>query len=264
MNHSENSENSENYFRSDGRHCSLRAPIYLVSERSSAERIGEFSDHSKRSAQQARILARKRQFGDRVLTYAEIRKVLNNSRFTDLAGRRIGKLLVGTETFIRADSKGRTQRYWMCTCDCGMTKAIRANSLICGHSKSCSAVKHRQMRFLDLTSQRFGNVVALAYAGLGLDVNTNKHYRLWRCRCDCGKLFTTRAASLRSGLTRSCGHLRADKARARFRTLHFIERQMGKSALAGLERLSAMDHCQSILKNALGSLPVPPDKGRSV
>jgi hypothetical protein len=65
-------------------------------------------------------------------------------RFTDLSGRRFGKLQVGNETFIRADSKGRTQRYWSCTCDCGVTKAIRASSLIRGRSKSCSTLRHRQ------------------------------------------------------------------------------------------------------------------------
>jgi hypothetical protein len=234
------------------------------------------ASEKRRRARRARIiLARKREFGDRALTHDEIRKVLNNSRFTDLAARRIGKLLVGTKTFIRADSKGRTQRYWMCTCDCGVVKAIRANSLIRSHSKSCSAVKHRQGKFLNLTGQQFGDgrIMAIAYAGVGLDVNTNKRYRLWRCKCDCGKFFVTRANSLRQGKTRSCGCLRANKARARFRALHFIERKMGSDAIIGIERLSAFTHGDHIWGVALSAakqmtesndeLPTVPDKGRS-
>jgi hypothetical protein len=136
-----------------------------------------------------------------------------------------------------------------------------------GHSKSCSAVKHRQVRFLDLTRHQFNNgkIFVVAYAGVGVDANTGKHFRKWRCRCSCGKEFVTRAASLLSDKTRSCGCLRANKARLRFKALHCIERWMGKQAILGFERLVQLDHPETILKNALGSLPpVPPDKGRSV
>src|SRR5262249_4964795 len=164
------------------------------------------------------------------------------------------------ETFIRADSKGRTQRYWSCTCDCGVTKAIRASSLIAGHSKSCSTLKHRQQRFSSLLGNRYGNgrIVVVGYAGTGADFtkkdNTHpKFYRQWRCRCACGKFFVTRAASLKSGRTTSCGCVRASKASRRFAALHLLEKALGPDTIRGIEDLSQMDHVDSILKNALGS-----------
>lgn len=57
--------------------------------------------------------------------------------------------------------------------------------------------------FIDLTGQRFGAVVVLDRAE-----NSTKNEVMWRCRCDCGKEFTTRARSLRGGETHSCGCLR--------------------------------------------------------
>jgi hypothetical protein len=161
----------------------------------------------------------------------------------NLAGRRFGKLQVGSETEIRTDSKGRTCRFWMTTCDCGQVKAIRAASLIAGHSKSCSAVRHRRTRFVSLVGSQFGDgkVVVVGYAGVGIDANTGKHYRRWRCKCACNKFFITRATSLLQDKTRSCGCLRIEKARARFRALHLIERQLGKQAIAGIERLAQME-----------------------
>jgi hypothetical protein len=112
-------------------------------------------------------------------------------------------------------------------------------------------------RFIDLSHRRFTRLQVVGYSGTGVDTN-GKRYRLWRCKCDCGEFIITRATSLLMGKTRSCSCLRREKARARFRALHFVERQMGAEALAGLERLSGMDHATTILANALGSLPAQP------
>lgn len=56
--------------------------------------------------------------------------------------------------------------------------------------------------FIDLTGQRFGAVVVLHR-----EANSSRNETMWRCRCDCGNEFTTRARSLRSGETLSCGCL---------------------------------------------------------
>lgn len=48
--------------------------------------------------------------------------------------------------------------------------------------------------------QRFGRVVILKFTG------RDKYKALrWDCKCDCGKLFNTRAYALARGLTKSCG-----------------------------------------------------------
>ena len=61
--------------------------------------------------------------------------------------------------------------------------------------------------FIDLTGERFGSVVVLERAP-----NSKRNEVMWHCRCDCGKEFVTRARSLRSGETTSCGCLRTKHA----------------------------------------------------
>lgn len=60
----------------------------------------------------------------------------------DLTGLRFGKL-----TAIKLsgrDSKGRLM--WLCRCDCGNEKAIRATSLAQGLTKSCGCIYHMQSK----------------------------------------------------------------------------------------------------------------------
>lgn len=54
-------------------------------------------------------------------------------------------------------------------------------------------------KFIDLTGQRFGRLVALERAE-GRDGPTR-----WTCLCDCGSRVTVHGHHLRSGNTRSCG-----------------------------------------------------------
>jgi hypothetical protein len=49
-------------------------------------------------------------------------------------------------------------------------------------------------KVIDLTGQRFGMLRALECVGLN-----NKHSRLWRCVCDCGRETVPTAYALRSG-----------------------------------------------------------------
>lgn len=55
---------------------------------------------------------------------------------------------------------------------------------------------------IDITGQVFGKLTVLEEAGQ----DVHKNY-LWLCKCECGRLKTTRAASLNYGDTRSCGCL---------------------------------------------------------
>ena len=47
----------------------------------------------------------------------------------------------------------------------------------------------------DLTGMRFGRLIAIKYVGKSR----------WLCKCDCGGTKVTRASSLKSGYTKSCG-----------------------------------------------------------
>lgn len=64
------------------------------------------------------------------------------------------------------------------------------------------------MKFLDLTGQRFGRLVAIERAESDKSGNI-----YWRCRCDCGKTKRIAGYSLRKGLSKSCGCLQREIAR---------------------------------------------------
>ena len=51
----------------------------------------------------------------------------------------------------------------------------------------------------DLTGQTFGRLVVLH------QVHVSGHSAMWRCRCTCGELITTRSLRLRNGEVTSCG-----------------------------------------------------------
>ena len=57
---------------------------------------------------------------------------------------------------------------------------------------------------IDLTGQQFGHLTALIRNG-----------QRWLCQCDCGKKKSIQTTHLRSGATRSCGHLIGEATRKR-------------------------------------------------
>lgn len=59
--------------------------------------------------------------------------------YNDLTGKRFGKLYV-----IGVDENGGRKTKYLCQCDCGMIKSIRADALIGGMTKSCGCIKKDQ------------------------------------------------------------------------------------------------------------------------
>jgi hypothetical protein len=68
----------------------------------------------------------------------------------------------------------------------------------------------------DLTGQTFSRLLVLNYV-----VGFNESY--WRCMCVCGRETIVRARSLKSGLSQSCGCLRADRVRASLQTHGLVQ-----------------------------------------
>lgn len=56
-------------------------------------------------------------------------------------------------------------------------------------------------KYEDLAGKVFGKLTAIEYTGS----------KKWKCKCECGKEVTTRAASLKNGTTKSCGCIKKDK-----------------------------------------------------
>lgn len=116
------------------------------------------------------------------------------------------------------DLTGQTFGYWtvikfaghdihnnaqfLCRCRCGTEKVVIGSNLRSAHSKSCGCRKRDiRARNNNLTGQVFGNLTVIKPAGV-----YRHKYSLSLCRCKCGRELVVRNASLKSGLTKSCGY----------------------------------------------------------
>lgn len=109
-------------------------------------------------------------------------------------GQRFGRLTIIDEAGRTPDSRA----LWLCRCDCGIEKALRASYVRRGHTKSCGCgtVSNRH----DLSGQRFGLLRVIAEAGRASGQRVT-----WRCICDCGGEREVVGGYLVSGQVVSCG-----------------------------------------------------------
>lgn len=125
----------------------------------------------------------------------------------NLVGRRFGRLVV----MERVDKPSHISEsvgglWWLCKCDCGTVKVMRAGGLVEKY-RSCGCAP--RVRPKDMVGQRFGLLEVVEFAGIresGQDSGA-----VWRCRCDCGSLVErTRHSLMKSrrstgGKFTSCG-----------------------------------------------------------
>ncbi len=69
---------------------------------------------------------------------------------------------------------------------------------------------------INMIGQRYNRLLVIAYAPDYIAPN-GKHFTNCLCKCDCGKLHSVRACSLRSGLVKSCGCISREKSGAHLR-----------------------------------------------
>lgn len=123
--------------------------------------------------------------------------------YEDLSGRVFQNLKVikQADDFV-SPTNGRLERMWECECLlCGDHIVTRERNLKSGHIKSCGK-KHRQVE--DLTGRKYGDLTVIERAP-NVRAKDGTSYVMWRCACKCGETIVTRATSLTSGHTKSCG-----------------------------------------------------------
>lgn len=76
---------------------------------------------------------------------------VTGAKIEDLTGRRFGRLTV---LGIDKDSKPKAVR-WVCKCDCGTVKSVRAQSLRRGDTKSCGCL-HRELLKESMKGNKYG------------------------------------------------------------------------------------------------------------
>ena len=126
----------------------------------------------------------------------------------DLIGGRYGLLVV-----MRKD-EDRKGRYYVCKCDCGNVKSVRADHLKSGETKSCGCLRHNEFRGKDVARQRFGRLVALEPTDKRQGNNV-----VWKCKCDCGNIAYVDTGHLTTLHTRSCGCLQKEVSSETYRNL---------------------------------------------
>lgn len=126
-------------------------------------------------------------------------------------GTRFGRLTVVSEV-PKEQRRSRYVREFICNCDCGNTVSVRLPNLSSGNSLSCGcfAIELAHQKSIDkVIGKRFGRLTVLREA----DDSAIRKTRLL-CLCDCGNEKSISLDDLTSGMTRSCGCLRREKAKA--------------------------------------------------
>ena len=75
----------------------------------------------------------------------------------------------------------------------------------CGCLKYSGFEKHKKESDVDLTGQRFENLVVEGFEKVIETGKDKKKRRLWKCKCDCGQTTYATTGDLTSGNTKSCG-----------------------------------------------------------
>lgn len=76
---------------------------------------------------------------------------------------------------------------------------------------------------IDLTGKRFGKLSVLYQDGL-----TKSKKALWKCKCDCGNTVSVVSASLRNGLTKSCGCYKNEVSKKDRKRRNLIGKRFGR------------------------------------
>lgn len=83
-------------------------------------------------------------------TFSTVVFAMGNTRTLDLRGQRFGRLLV----LAKAHKGERGEIYWLCKCDCGNTKAVRAYTLRDGRTVSCGCYHKERITVHGMTKTR--------------------------------------------------------------------------------------------------------------
>jgi len=119
-------------------------------------------------------------------------------RKIDLTGLIYGRLTVLRDSGERKSSIPM----WECKCECGTYVKVHGSSLRGRKTLSCGCYQREQAKKNknDLVGCKFGRLTVLRDSG-----SRKEEQVCWECSCECGKLVTVRAYSLKSGDTTSCG-----------------------------------------------------------
>lgn len=108
----------------------------------------------------------------------------------------------GKWTVIKFDHCNKHRiKYFLCKCECGTIRPVRATALTNGLSTSCSEKCSLGLSIGDI----FGE-----WTVLGKDKSRPRYYM---CKCSCGTIKSVYEGSLKQGTSKSCDHVKKDRFR---------------------------------------------------
>lgn len=126
--------------------------------------------------------------------------------FIDLTGQKFNKWTV----IERAENKNKAV-CWLCECECGTRKIVRAQHLKSGNSKSCGCLQKEVAKDLckklgqnnsqKLEGKVFGSWTVLKDSG---ERRSNGGI-IWTCQCKCGTIKNIENRYLTEGISKNCG-----------------------------------------------------------
>lgn len=133
-------------------------------------------------------------------------------------GERFGQLLVESTYYDEKD-----HRRAICLCDCGKHTDVRVGDLFSGMTRSCGCLRAKathDRRFEDITGQTFNELTAIKRVEDYISPNGN-HMTQWLFQCSCGKEIIAEVRNVKTGRTKSCGHI--GKSYAEFLIYNFLK-----------------------------------------
>lgn len=122
-------------------------------------------------------------------------------KHTDIVNQKFG-LLTTLEKIIK-----NNVIFYLCKCECGKYKEVRAYELISGKTKSCGCLRSVKRR-KPMIGYQFGKWIVLSYSHY--EKIGRKHFYLCECQCDDKIIKIVDGASLRFGTSKSCGCLQKE------------------------------------------------------
>ena len=118
-------------------------------------------------------------------------------------GDRVGKLTL----LERKRENNRT--YFLCKCDCGTEKWIRADCL--GPTISCGCYNKEKNLYKEknLIGEKFGRLTVIEKT----EKRTENGVIIWLCKCSCGNYKEVSGRDLKDGFVSSCGCLATERSK---------------------------------------------------
>lgn len=133
-------------------------------------------------------------------------------------GETYGLLTVAREIAPLVGPNGQKRRKFLCDCACGGTSDALGENLRSGHTRSCGCLQDQKRRSRKrlVIGARYGRLVVITEAGRYV-ADCGQSKVLVKAKCDCGAEIVTHLASLKAGLTSSCGCWSAERATQRIK-----------------------------------------------